>query len=63
MLAVTGTATTVDATLSGAGDVRLDALAARDTTAAVSGTGSIVYTGNPTVLTKNVTGTGAISEK
>ena len=79
VLAVTGTATTLDATLSGTGDVRLDALAARDATATVSGTGrilvnashsldatvsgvgSIVYSGGPTKLTKNVTGTGAIT--
>lgn len=79
VLAVTGTATILDATLSGTGDVRLDALAARDATATVSGTGrllvnarhsldatvsgvgSIVYSGGPTKLTKNVTGTGAIT--
>ncbi len=80
VLVVTGTATTLDATLSGTGDVRLDALAAHDATASVSGTGrllinashsldatvsgtgSILYSGSPTVLTKNVTGTGSITE-
>ena len=81
VLTVTGTTKTLDATLSGTGDVRLDGLAAHDATATVSGNGrllvnashslnatvsgvgSILYTGNPTELTKNVTGTGAITEK
>jgi hypothetical protein len=79
VLVVTGTATTLDASLSGTGDVRLDGLAAHDATATVSGTGrllvnvshsldatvsgvgSILYTGNPTDVTKKVTGTGSIT--
>jgi len=79
VLVVTGTATTLDATLSGTGDVRLDGLAAHDATATVSGTGrllvnashsldatvsgvgSIVYSGSPADVTKNVTGTGSIT--
>ena len=80
VLSVTGTTTTLDATLSGSGDVRLEAFAAQDATATVSGSGRlqvnashsldatvsgvglILYTGSPTELTKNVTGTGAIIE-
>ena len=79
VLAVTGTATTLDATLSGTGDLRLDGLAAHDATvsvpgtgrllvnashsldATVSGVGSIVYSGSPAEVTKDVTGTGSIT--
>jgi hypothetical protein len=79
VLVVTGTTTTLDATLSGTGNIRLDGLAAHDATATVSGTGrllvnvshsldatvsgvgSILYSGNPTHVTKNVTGTGSIT--
>jgi hypothetical protein len=79
VLVVNGTTTTLDASLAGTGDVRLDGLAAHDATATVagtgrllvnasqsldatvSGTGAIVYTGNPAKVTKNVTGTGTIT--
>jgi len=48
------------ATVSGSGRLQVDASHSLDAT--VSGTGTIVYTGSPTELTKNVTGTGAITE-
>ena len=49
------------ATVSGSGRIQVNASHSLDAT--VSGVGSIVYTGAPTELTKNVTGTGAITEK
>jgi hypothetical protein len=48
------------ATVSGSGRIKVNASRRLDAT--VSGIGSIVYTGAPTDLTKNVTGTGAITE-
>ena len=60
-LSVAGTATTLDATATVSGTGRLLVNASRSLDATVSGVGSIVYTGSPSELTKNVTGTGAIT--
>jgi hypothetical protein len=51
----------VVATVLGTG--RLQVHATRSLGASVSGTGSIVYDGNPRQVTRSVTGTGAISEE
>jgi len=59
VLAVTGTATTLDASLSGTGDVRLDALAVRDATATVSGTGRLLVNARHS-LDATLSGTGSI---
>jgi len=48
----------VHAVVSGSGSIFVTATARLDAT--VSGTGSIVYSGDPASVTKNVTGTGAI---
>jgi hypothetical protein len=50
----------VAATLSGSG--RMQVHATRSLDASVSGTGVIVYGGNPGDVTQNITGTGAITE-
>ncbi|MFI5054522.1 MAG: head GIN domain-containing protein [Acidimicrobiia bacterium] len=47
------------ATVSGTGRLLVNASHSLDAT--VSGVGSILYTGNPTTVTKNVTGTGSIT--
>lgn len=59
VLVVSGTATTLDATLSGAGDVRLDGLAAHDATATVSGTGRLLVNASHS-LDATVSGVGSI---
>jgi hypothetical protein len=59
VLVVSGTATTLEAALSGKGDVRLDGLAARDATATVSGTGRLLVNASHS-LDATVSGTGAI---
>ena len=51
-------AKTVRASVSGSGTIMLTALDSLD--AAISGSGSIVYQGNPGHVTKTVTGSGAI---
>jgi len=59
VLTVTGTTKTLDATLSGTGDLRLDALAAHDVTATVSGSGRLqVKAGHR--LDATVSGVGSI---
>ena len=50
-----------DATASVPGTGRLLVNASHSLDATVSGVGSILYTGNPTDVTKNVTGTGSIT--
>jgi hypothetical protein len=52
-------ATTAKAVVSGSGTIFVTATTSLD--ALVSGTGSILYTGTPRHVTKNVTGTGAIT--
>jgi hypothetical protein len=59
VLVVTGTATTLDATLSGTGDVRLDGLATHDATATVSGTGRLLVNASHS-LDATVSGVGSI---
>jgi hypothetical protein len=59
VLVVTGTTTTLDATLSGTGDVRLDGLAAHDATATVSGTGRLLVNASHS-LDATVSGVGSI---
>jgi hypothetical protein len=59
VLVVSGTATTLEAALSGKGDVRLDGLAAHDATATVSGTGRLLVNASHS-LDATVSGTGAI---
>ena len=59
LLVVTGKTTTLDAILSGTGDVRLDGLAAHDATATVSGTGRLLVNASQS-LDATVSGTGAI---
>jgi hypothetical protein len=49
----------VHAVLSGAGLIQVTATSSLD--AAVPGTGTIVYTGNPSHVTTSVTGTGAVT--
>jgi hypothetical protein len=51
-------ASEVRAVVSGSGSIFVTATARLDAT--VSGTGSIIYGGDPATVTKNVTGTGAI---
>jgi hypothetical protein len=53
------TARDVHAVVSGSGAIQVTATTALD--AAVPGTGAIVYGGNPSQVTTNVTGTGAIT--
>lgn len=78
VVTATGAVDRLDATLSGSGDVRLQALAARDVVArldgsgrlhvsashtldaGVSGSGAIVYSGEPARVAEQVTGSGAI---
>jgi hypothetical protein len=48
-----------DATLSGDGSIMLTAT--RSVTADVSGTGTVLYGGNPARVTQRVTGAGAVS--
>jgi Putative auto-transporter adhesin, head GIN domain len=78
VLTVAGTVTSLNASLSGSGDVRLRDLAARNVTASlagsgrlevnatvsldarVSGSGAIFYSGDPTKVTQQITGSGAI---
>jgi hypothetical protein len=50
-----------DATASVPGTGRLLVNASHSLDATVSGVGSILYSGNPTDVTKNVTGTGSIT--
>lgn len=52
-------ATNVQAVVAGSGSIFVTATRSLDAT--VSGTGSILYAGNPPQVTKNVTGTGAIT--
>jgi hypothetical protein len=52
-------ATRARATVSGSGSIFVTATGALD--AAVSGSGAILYTGNPGAVTKNVTGSGTIT--
>jgi hypothetical protein len=59
-LRVDGTATRVDATLSGTGEAQLGGLTARDVTAEVSGTGTLEVRATR-MLDASVTGTGTIS--
>jgi hypothetical protein len=51
----------VDVSISGTGNASVTA--AQAIAATVSGAGSVVYSGNPPVVTKSVTGTGAITSK
>jgi putative autotransporter adhesin-like protein len=51
----------VQATVSGSGYVFVNATKSLD--AAVPGSGSIVYAGNPTEVTKSVTGAGSITAR
>ncbi len=77
-IVASGTATRLSVTLGGEGTVRLHQLAARDATAVlggsgsimltashslaatISGTGTVLYRGDPPHLTQRVTGTGTI---
>ena len=59
VLTVTGRTTTLDATLSGTGDLRLDALGAHDATATVSGSGRLQVNASHS-LDATVSGVGSI---
>lgn len=52
-------ATTVDVDVSGSGDARV--LVRQELTASVSGSGSLVYSGNPSKVVTSVTGSGEIT--
>jgi hypothetical protein len=52
-------ATTVDVTLSGSGDARV--VARQELTASISGSGSLVYSGNPSKVVTSLTGSGEIT--
>jgi hypothetical protein len=52
-------ATAVQAVVSGSGEIVVTATSSLD--ASIRGSGSIVYGGNPTKVTKSVTGSGEIT--